>query len=98
MAGIEPLSWRSVATAWAMPFPIAVFVVVAALAYLVAARRVPDWRRRDTTWFLLGLAIIAVAAGGSVNVYSRVLFTAQEHRRRRGSPPRLQRGARPHGG
>jgi cytochrome c oxidase assembly factor CtaG len=71
----EPLSWPALATVWDMPVAVLVLILAAAGLYLAGARRAPGWDGRDATFFFLGLAVTAIAAGGSVNAYSGVLFS-----------------------
>ncbi|GAB3002722.1 cytochrome c oxidase assembly protein [Amycolatopsis acidiphila] len=69
------LSWHTALTVWDMPVAAAVVIAVAAAGYLAGILRVRDWRLREAVWFYLGLLLGTVAAGGSVNAYSTVLFT-----------------------
>lgn len=71
---MTPLTWQSLGTAWAMPVPAAVVLFLFASGYLWAARRKGNWPARRTAWFLGGLAVTAIAVGGSVNYYAHALY------------------------
>lgn len=70
----EPLTFSTALTTWELPGGVAVLVGVAAAAYLWGARRARPWPVVHTLLFLAGLLVVLVAAGGSVNAYSDVLF------------------------
>ncbi|GDY32279.1 cytochrome c oxidase assembly protein [Gandjariella thermophila] len=74
MSGAEPLTWRAALTVWDMPLPAAVLLVLAAALYLWGVTRAARWPWPNTVSFLAGLLVTAVAVGGSVGVYSHVLF------------------------
>lgn len=72
---IATLTWGTVLTAWDTPVAVAVVLVIVAAGYLWAAARARTWPKRHTAWFMTALAVAVIATGGSVNAYSRVLFS-----------------------
>jgi cytochrome c oxidase assembly factor CtaG len=52
---------------------VLIAVVLVAVGYLVAARRVPGWRRGRTAAFLAGLLVVVVATCSGIEPYGRVL-------------------------
>lgn len=69
------LTWYTALTGWDMPLSVVVVLVLAAAGYLCAAVRARNWPKSRFAWFFAALAVTAVAVGGSVNVYSGVLFS-----------------------
>jgi len=72
---IAPLSWHTALTTWDMPVPAAVLLALAMLCYGWGVWRARPWPVARTAWFAAGLAVTAFAVGGSVHVYSDVLFS-----------------------
>lgn len=58
-----------------MPLPVVIVLVLAAAGYLAAVLRVRHWPVGRALCFFAALVVAAIAAGGSVNTYSRVLFS-----------------------
>lgn len=72
---IGALTWYVALTAWDMPLAVAVVLVLAAAGYLCAVVRARTWPTGRSACFLAALAVTAIAVGGSVDVYSGVLFS-----------------------
>ena len=72
--GRAPLTLGRAFTAWSVDLPVLVLVGAALAAYLLAARRVPGWRGRDTGWFAAGLATLVVVTMSSLGTYDHALF------------------------
>ena len=73
-SGSAPLTLERALTAWSVDLPVLVLVAGALAAYVVAARRVPAWRGRDTAWFAGGLATLVVVTMSSLGTYDHTLF------------------------
>jgi cytochrome c oxidase assembly factor CtaG len=74
MSVTAPLTWRTAVTMWQFPPAAAALLLAAAALYGWGVARVPGWPRRNLAAFLAGLAVTALAVGGSINAYSDVLF------------------------
>ncbi len=75
MSDPAPLSWHTLTTVWEMPPAAAILLATAAALYLAGVCMTPGWSLQCTAWFYAAIAIAAVAMGGSINVYSGVLFS-----------------------
>ncbi|MBC7375445.1 MAG: cytochrome c oxidase assembly protein, partial [Frankiales bacterium] len=74
-----PLTSGRWLTGWSLDLPVLVVVVVAAVVYVAATRRVRgrggSWSTPATAWFLVGgLGSLTVVTCSFLGTYSRVLF------------------------
>jgi len=75
MAGIAPLHWSTLFTAWDVPITGTVLVVLAAGCYIWGVARVARWPWGHSAFYFAGLLVTFLALASGVNSYSDVLFS-----------------------
>lgn len=71
---VQPLTIERMFLSWTLDVPVLVVVALLGFGYVRAARRVGEWQRARTTYFLAGLATILLVTVSFVGAYADTLF------------------------